>query len=80
MLVGVSEGIAPPSLTSALDGGEWSAARPCRFNSREIVPRRLGESQSRSGRYEEKKNIFPLQAFELQFLGRPAHSLVNYTD
>jgi hypothetical protein len=26
-----SEGIAPPLLTSALDGGEWSASRPSRF-------------------------------------------------
>jgi hypothetical protein len=26
-----SGGIAPPFLTSALDGGEWSASRPCRF-------------------------------------------------
>jgi hypothetical protein len=23
--------IAPPFLISALDGGEWSASRPCRF-------------------------------------------------
>jgi hypothetical protein len=26
-----SGGIAPPFLTSALDGGQWSASRPCRF-------------------------------------------------
>jgi hypothetical protein len=26
-----SEGIAPPFLTSALDGGEWLASSPCRF-------------------------------------------------
>jgi hypothetical protein len=26
-----SGGIAPSFLTSALDGGEWSASRPCRF-------------------------------------------------
>jgi hypothetical protein len=24
-------GIAPPILTSALEGGEWSASCPCRF-------------------------------------------------
>jgi hypothetical protein len=30
--------IAPPLLTSALDGGERSAWRSCRFNPREIVP------------------------------------------
>jgi hypothetical protein len=27
-----SRDIAPPFLTSALDGGEWSASRPCRLN------------------------------------------------
>jgi hypothetical protein len=26
------------SLTSALDGGEWSASRPCRFTPRERAP------------------------------------------
>jgi hypothetical protein len=26
-----SEGIAAPFLTSALDGAEWPASRPCRF-------------------------------------------------
>jgi hypothetical protein len=26
-----SGGIAPPFLTSAVDGGDWSASRPCRF-------------------------------------------------
>jgi hypothetical protein len=34
-----SGGIVPPFLTLALDGGEWSASRPCRFIPREIVPR-----------------------------------------
>jgi hypothetical protein len=28
-------GVAPPFLTSALDGGEWSASRPSRFTSGE---------------------------------------------
>jgi hypothetical protein len=32
-----SGGIAPPFLTSALDGGEWSASRPGRFTSGEIA-------------------------------------------
>jgi hypothetical protein len=27
----VTEGITPPFLTSALDGGEWSTSRPGRF-------------------------------------------------
>jgi hypothetical protein len=33
-----SEGIAPPLLTSALDGGEWSASRLCHFTPRETAP------------------------------------------
>jgi hypothetical protein len=31
-------GIAPPFLTSALDGGDWSASRPCCFNPGESGP------------------------------------------
>jgi hypothetical protein len=30
--------IAPPYLTSALHGGEWSASRPGRFTTRERDP------------------------------------------
>jgi hypothetical protein len=34
-----SGGISPPILlTSALDGGEWSASRPGRFTSKERAP------------------------------------------
>jgi hypothetical protein len=33
-----SGGIAPPFLTSALDGGEWSVSRPCRFTPEERAP------------------------------------------
>jgi hypothetical protein len=49
-------------LTSALDGGEWSASRPYRFTPekeyRYPLNRRLGGPQSRSGRFgEEKKTI-----------------------
>jgi hypothetical protein len=33
-----SRGIAPPFLPSALDGGEWSASRPCRFTPGERAP------------------------------------------
>jgi hypothetical protein len=47
-------------LTSALDGGEWSAPRLCRFTPRERTPvtpldRRLGGIQSLSGRGGEEK-------------------------
>jgi hypothetical protein len=33
-----SGGIAPPFLTSALDGREWSASRPCLFTPGERAP------------------------------------------
>jgi hypothetical protein len=33
-----SGGIAPPFLTSAIDGGEWSAPRPGRFTPVEVAP------------------------------------------
>jgi hypothetical protein len=33
-----SEGIAPPFLTSALDGGAWLASRPCLFITGETAP------------------------------------------
>jgi hypothetical protein len=33
-----SGGIAPPFLTLALDGGEWSASHPCRFTPAETAP------------------------------------------
>jgi hypothetical protein len=46
---------------SALDGGEWSASRfrplyPQRKRPRYPLDRRLGESQSRSGRGLDEKN------------------------
>jgi hypothetical protein len=38
--------------------------------------RRLGGSQSRSGRYGEERNLLPLPGIEPQFLNRSAHSLI----
>jgi hypothetical protein len=35
---GESGGIAPPFLTSALDGDEWPVSRSCRFIPGEIAP------------------------------------------
>jgi hypothetical protein len=57
-----SEGIASPFLTSALDGGEWSASRPCRFtpgrnSTRYPLVMRLGGPQGRSGSCGEEKNL-----------------------
>jgi hypothetical protein len=55
---------ATHSLTSALDGGEWSASRHGRFipQGKSLwypLNRRLGGSQSRSGRGGEEKNSQP---------------------
>jgi hypothetical protein len=33
-----SEGIAASFVTSALDGGDWSTSRPCRFTPGEVAP------------------------------------------
>jgi hypothetical protein len=57
------------SLTSALDGGEWSASRCSRFSPQEKSPwypldRRLGGTQSRSGRGGEEKNSQPPPGIE----------------
>jgi hypothetical protein len=46
-------------LTSAQDGGEWSASRPGHFITEETDPdRKLDEPQSRFGRCNEK-HILP---------------------
>jgi hypothetical protein len=44
-----SGGIAPPFLTSTLDGGEWSASRPEK-SPQYSLDRRLGGPHTRSGR------------------------------
>jgi hypothetical protein len=53
--------INPPFLTSALDGGEWSASLPGRFHPGKSpwypLDRRLGGPHSRSGRYGEDKSL-----------------------
>jgi hypothetical protein len=61
-----SGGIAPPILTSALDAGEYSALRSCRFISRGNSPqypsdRRLGGSQIQSALCGARKIFFPCQ-------------------
>jgi hypothetical protein len=72
--VWVSGGKAP-ILTSAIDGGEWSASPPRQLYSWGMSPRypldrRLGGPQSRSERYGEEKNLFPLLGIE----HRPSYS------
>jgi hypothetical protein len=64
-----SESIDPLFLTSAPDGGQWSASRPFRFipqgtRPRYPLDRRLGGVHSRSGRCGEEKNIFLLPGME----------------
>jgi hypothetical protein len=44
-------------LTSALDGGKWSASCPCRFTPRYPFDRRLDEAHIRSGRCGEEKHL-----------------------
>jgi hypothetical protein len=49
----------------SLDAGKWSDSRPGRFTAHGNSPRfplyrRQGGPQSRSGRYGEDKNLFPL--------------------
>jgi hypothetical protein len=57
-----SGGMAPPFMKSALNGGEWSASRPCRFTPgkrpRYPLCRRLGGPQTLSERYGEEKNKY----------------------
>jgi hypothetical protein len=84
-LVWKSGGIAPPFLTSALDGGEWSASRLCRFNPEGNSPwyslyRSLGAPQRRCGLYGEVTNLLSLSGIELRFLGRPARRYTHWID
>jgi hypothetical protein len=65
-------------LTSALDGGEWSASRSGRFNSREITPGTHWTGSwvgSRAGLDEEEKRIISSSCREPN-PGRPDRSLV----
>jgi hypothetical protein len=74
--------IAPPFLTSALVGREWSASRPCRFNPGVIalgthwiggwVDPRVGLDDV------EKRKFLSLSGLELRTLGRPARSQSLY--
>jgi hypothetical protein len=58
-----SGGIAPPFLTSVLDGGEWSVSRPSRFTLGEkasySLEKMLGWPQSRPGCCGVQKNVAP---------------------
>jgi hypothetical protein len=70
-----SGGVAPPFLTSELDGGEWSASSPGRFTPEKIA---LGTNwiggwvcPRANLDVVEKRKIFPLLGLEPS---RPANS------
>jgi hypothetical protein len=70
-------------LTSALDGGEWSASRPGRGLPRGKDPlytldRRLGGPQSRSGHRSWRKNPLPMPGIEPRSTSRTVHSQTLY--
>jgi hypothetical protein len=70
-------------LTSALDGGEWSASRPCRALPRGKDPRyplyrRVGGPQSRSGHRGYRKNPLPLPGIKPRSHGNPVRSQTLY--
>jgi hypothetical protein len=80
-----SGGIAPPFLCSALDGGEWSTSRHCRFSPggqrlRYPLDRKLVGAQSQSGCYRQQKDILLLPGIEPRLVGRPAHNLVDISN
>jgi hypothetical protein len=66
-------------LTSALDGGEWSASHPCRF-----IPMEIASSTHCIGLWmgsrtrlnaTEKETFLPLLGIEPQFLSHPLCSI-----
>jgi hypothetical protein len=70
-------------LTSALDGGEWSASRPGRAlpwgkDPRYPLDRRLDGPQSRSGHKGQRKNPLPLPQIEPRSPGCPVRSQTLY--
>jgi hypothetical protein len=84
-----SGSIAPPFLTSALNGGERSASRPCRFllqkEPRYTLDRKLGRPQSRSERCGVDENLLPLPEIEPRLsipypVAVPAHGVCPYVN
>ena len=67
-------------LISAVERAEYSPSRSDRFNPEEGAPRfllkrRVGEPQSRFGRFEEEKNRFILPGIESRIVQQLAYSL-----
>jgi hypothetical protein len=74
-------GIAPPFLTSALDG-DVASFMPQPFYPQGNSPfnppyKRLSGSQSQSECYGERNNLLSLLGIKLQFLGHPVLILVT---
>jgi hypothetical protein len=69
-------------LTSALDGGEWSTSRPCRFTPGERAPGTHwigGWVDPRAGLDDlEKRKFLTPPGLELRPLGRPASRYADY--
>jgi hypothetical protein len=75
-----SGGIAPTFLTAAVDGGEWSASQPCRFNPGERIPATYW-----TGDQVDSKAVWMLWSSEKISCscreskpGHPVHSLYRY--
>jgi hypothetical protein len=77
-----SEGVAPPLLTLALFGGEWSSSCPSHFipGERAAGTHWIGGWVGLGASLDnvEKGKFLPLPGLELWFLGRPAHSQSPY--
>jgi hypothetical protein len=76
-----STGIAPPFLTSAPAGGEWSASWPCCFTPRKRRPSThwigdFGGLQSQYGHYGEEKILSPSRKWTPS-IQPVAHSLTD---
>jgi hypothetical protein len=69
-------------MTSVLDGGEWSALRPCRFTPKESAPDTNwieGWVNPRAGLDDvEKRKFLTLPGLELRPLGHPVRSQSLY--
>jgi hypothetical protein len=77
-----SGGVAPPFLTLALDGGEWSASHPGRFTSGERTP----GTRWTGGCVDPRAGLDTVEKRKISCLcresnpRRPARSPCNYSD
>jgi hypothetical protein len=76
----VGGGSSTHSLTSALDGGEWSASRPCHFTPGEKSPGSYWIGGWVDFRAGEEKHSQPSPGTEPPIPDRSARSTSHYTD